>query len=63
MGRGFAGPKGAGMGQENFVCHVGRGGDGVRRNHAGGGEDPILRTHPTPLPSLGPTIELEYHIA
>ena len=35
------GPQEAGMGQKNFLRHAGR----------GRGEDPILQTHPAPLPS------------
>ena len=46
MGRGFIGLQGVGIEQENFSCHVGRDRDGVRQNHVGGGENPILRTHP-----------------
>ena len=34
MGRGFVGPQGVGMGQENFPCHAGRDGDGAKQNHA-----------------------------
>ena len=52
MGRGFVGPQGVGMGQENFPHHAGQGGDRARQNLRGGGEDPILRTYPTPLSSL-----------
>ena len=51
-GPGFRVAQGAGMGQENFPHHARRVRDGVRQNHADGGEDPILRTHLAPLPSL-----------
>ena len=54
MGRGFTGPQGVGMGQENFSRHAGWGGNGARQNLAGQGRKP----HPSdpsrlaPLPSL-----------
>ena len=32
MGRGFTGPQGVGMGQENFPRHAGRDKDGARQN-------------------------------
>ena len=54
MERGFAWPQGAGMGQENFPRHAGRGGAGMGQDKIlhGGSKDPILRTRPAPLPTL-----------
>ena len=46
VGRGFAGPQGAGMGWENFPHHAGRDGDGTRQYHTGRGR----RTHPSASP-------------
>ena len=49
MGRAFVGPQGTGMGLESFPCHVGRGGDGTRQNHAGRGRRPHPSAPPRPI--------------
>ena len=52
-GRSLRGPKGREWGKKILPLMQGeRGGNGVRQNHGGRGEDSILRTRPTPLPSL-----------
>ena len=54
MGRGFAGPQGAGIGWESFLCHAGWGRAGMRQDKIirGRDEDPILRPHLALLSSL-----------
>ena len=48
MGRGFAGPQGAGMGLESFPHHARRDRDKARQNHLGRGQrpHPSASSHP-----------------
>ena len=49
MERGFAGPQGVGMGQENFSHHAGRDRGGARQNLAGQGRTPHPSNSPYPI--------------
>ena len=49
------GHQGTGMGQENFLHHVGKGGDGVKQNHVGWGRRPLAAldaNHGSPMTTL-----------
>ena len=58
MGRDGAsrGPKGRGWGEKVFPIMRGGAGMGQDKTMQGGDEDPILRPHPAPLPSLPPPL-------
>ena len=43
------GPQGVGIGQENFSCHMGRGGNEVRQNHVRQGRIPYPSNSPCPI--------------
>jgi len=53
VGRGFAGPQGVGIGQENSPYHMGQGKNRVRQNHMGQGRrlHPLTLPHPIAIPN------------